>query len=397
MVVLHFADFHIGYTNCGFTDPNTGLHQRIIDFYATACKLAQNTTFVDAVLFAGDAYKTREPSNTLQRMFTEVISIWAKSGVPVVIIPGNHDMHNMPSKNTPMELYKLLGVPNVFVINEPEVVTIDTKSGPLIVAGLPYPYPARILTGAHGETLRGRLQSICYGLAEVSQELSGPNIPRVLMAHLTVDGCITGSEQILSLDPTGGGLTKEDMLVEHYDYVALGHIHRFQDLNEGKYPPVVYSGSLEHIDFSEWDLPKGPVLVNLERGKTTYKHMLIEVRPFVEVTLHEERKVSIVDQFSNFLLSFDGDKSKTVLKIIIHQKVQDFADIVKMAEGFYDVKYSFVSLRERVHSVLKADEAKKFYSMPIKEQFKVYINHRYGDDPDRVDRLLDLFSDIQEE
>ena len=45
------------------------------------------------------------------------------------------------------------------------------------------------------------------------------------------------------------------------DYVALGHIHRYQDRNEGASPPVIYSGSIECVSFKEWDTPKGFVIV----------------------------------------------------------------------------------------------------------------------------------------
>jgi exonuclease SbcD len=34
-------------------------------------------------------------------------------------------------------------------------------------------------------------------------------------------------------------------------YVALGHVHKFQDLNKGQQPPVVYSGSMDRINFGE--------------------------------------------------------------------------------------------------------------------------------------------------
>ena len=44
-----------------------------------------------------------------------------------------------------------------------------------------------------------------------------------------------------------GGLVKDKRL----SYVALGHIHKAQDLNEGAQPPVIYPGSIERVDFGE--------------------------------------------------------------------------------------------------------------------------------------------------
>jgi exonuclease SbcD len=81
-----------------------------------------------------------------------------------------------------------------------------------------------------------------------------------------------------------------------WDYVALGHIHRYQNLTaagggefpargqrEGDLPPVVYSGSLERVDFGEEHEPKGFCWVELERGNTRYEFVRVKARAFVTV------------------------------------------------------------------------------------------------------------------
>jgi exonuclease SbcD len=65
--------------------------------------------------------------------------------------------------------------------------------------------------------------------------------------------------------------------------VALGHIHRHQSLNDGDYPPMVYAGSLERIDFGEEGQPKGFCWVELAREETTWKFIEVDARPFVTV------------------------------------------------------------------------------------------------------------------
>ncbi|HEY42704.1 MAG TPA: exonuclease SbcCD subunit D, partial [Anaerolineae bacterium] len=65
-----------------------------------------------------------------------------------------------------------------------------------------------------------------------------------------------------------------------WDYVALGHIHKHQVLNPDRYPPVVYSGSLERIDFGEEDHEKGFCWVDLVREKTTWSFVPVKARPF---------------------------------------------------------------------------------------------------------------------
>ena len=70
-----------------------------------------------------------------------------------------------------------------------------------------------------------------------------------------------------------------------WDYVALGHIHKHQNLSAGRegVPPVVYSGSLERIDFGEENDPKGFCWVELERQQTKWKFHRLKARPFVTI------------------------------------------------------------------------------------------------------------------
>jgi exonuclease SbcD len=68
-----------------------------------------------------------------------------------------------------------------------------------------------------------------------------------------------------------------------WDYVALGHIHKHQDVNTGQYPSVVYSGNLERIDFGEEREPKGFCWVEVRRGATTWQFVPVQARRFVTI------------------------------------------------------------------------------------------------------------------
>ena len=64
---------------------------------------------------------------------------------------------------------------------------------------------------------------------------------------------------------------------------CLGHIHKHQELNDGAYPPMVYAGSLERIDFGEEGQPKGFCWVELARGETTWEFVQVDARRFVTI------------------------------------------------------------------------------------------------------------------
>ena len=69
MKILHFADLHLGVESYGRIDPTTGLSSRFLDFIAALDQVVDYAleNRVDLVLFCGDAYKSREPSQTQQR------------------------------------------------------------------------------------------------------------------------------------------------------------------------------------------------------------------------------------------------------------------------------------------------------------------------------------------
>lgn len=83
------------------------------------------------------------------------------------------------------------------------------------------------------------------------------SIPAVLASHLTVStGIFSGSEKraIYGNDPV---LLPSQLAIPPFDYVALGHLHRYQNLNQKGYPAIVYSGSVERVDFGERREDKG--------------------------------------------------------------------------------------------------------------------------------------------
>src|SRR5260221_11719067 len=93
--MLHFADVHIGMENYGRTEPNTGLSTRVVDFLKRMDEMIAFARHndVDLVVFAGDAFKNRQPNPTFQREFAwRGRAFW--SGSPIVVLVGNHALPN---------------------------------------------------------------------------------------------------------------------------------------------------------------------------------------------------------------------------------------------------------------------------------------------------------------
>jgi exonuclease SbcD len=290
--VFHLADVHLGVENYGRLDPNTGLFSRLSDFLTAIDQVidAACQEQADLVVFAGDAYKTRDPSPTYQREFARRIRRLSQAGLPTVLIAGNHDVPNAAGRAHTLEIFGTLEIDNVYVARDPGVFEIQTAHGPVQVGTLPWIVRSGLLT--RQEFKNKSLEEINQALIErVEIILNGDRglisrlhegIPHVLAAHGTVHGATYGSERSVML---GQEMVLPLQLLKnpHWDYVALGHIHRHQAIESDRFPPVVYSGSLERIDFGEEREDKGFVVAEVERGNTTWEFRKLNARPFVTI------------------------------------------------------------------------------------------------------------------
>ena len=285
--VLHLADIHIGMENYGRIDPATGIHGRVLDFlrrFDEAIEYGLEHD-VDLVIFAGDAFKTRDPNPTYQREFARRVKRLSDAGVPTVLLVGNHDLPAMEKKATSLDIFRTLVVPNVIVGWRDELFRIETKRGPVQVACVPYPMRQRLLArdeyrGKNLEELDRALTDIVGDIVRGLAAQLDPAIPAVLVGHFTVGGATFGSERSVMIG-SDVVVLKSVLADPSFDYVALGHIHKHQELNGSAYPAIVYPGSLERIDFGEERDPKGFCWVELARGATTWQFVPVSARRFV--------------------------------------------------------------------------------------------------------------------
>lgn len=270
MRLLHFADLHLGIENYGTLDTRTGLSSRVRDFLRSFDEVVDYAVSkkVDAVLFAGDAFKNRDPNPTVQRDFARRVRRLAETNIPTVLLIGNHDLPTVDARATAIDIYEILNIPGVFVARHPDLLTIATASGPLQVVTLPWMSRVRLLgpekvrAAAPEELSRIVSESISAILGELAQQID-PAMPAVLLAHLSIEGARLGSEQSIMLGQDLV-LDTDELHVRAFDYVALGHIHQHQQITAR--PPTVYAGSLERIDFGEEKEDKGFVIIEICDG-----------------------------------------------------------------------------------------------------------------------------------
>ena len=318
MRILHFSDVHIGVESYGSTDPSTGLSTRLMDFLATFDEVVDFAldNSVDLVLFAGDAYKSRDPSQTHQREFARRIARLSREGVPVFLLVGNHDLPHIASRATALDIFPTLSVPNVTIGDRLDIYIVHTAAGPLQVVALPWIRRSAFL--AREETRSLTIEQINRQLEErvttmLTWQIEGldPAIPAVLTAHVSLNTAKTSSEQsmLLGRDPV---LMQSALARPELDYVALGHIHKRQTLSQN--PHVVYSGSLERIDFGEENDDKGFCVIDLDteapRGQrlVDFRFQPVNARRFLTIEV---------------AVDADEDPTQETIKAIARRHVAD--------------------------------------------------------------------------
>jgi DNA repair protein SbcD/Mre11 len=299
MKIIHLSDIHMGSGfGHGKIDPQTGYNTRLLDF-VKSLSLAIDRAIadpVDLVLFGGDAFPDATPAPYIQQCFASQFRRLVDARIPLVLLVGNHDLYSQGQGGTSLSIYHTLGVPGVIVGDKPNIHTIDTTNGRIQILTLPWLSRSSLLTKAETENL-SLLEVNQLLLSKLEPVLEGyirqldPQLPTILLGHLMADNAALGAEKLLAV---GRGFTIPISMLnrECFNYVALGHVHRHQNLNKTNNPPIVYPGSIDRVDFSEEKEDKGYVLISIEadpelQGKyqTEWEFCPLPVRPFHTIKL----------------------------------------------------------------------------------------------------------------
>jgi len=290
MKLLHFADAHIDMANYGRHDPQTGLPLRVLDFLKALDTIIDAAIFekVDMVIFAGDAYKDRSPAPTFQREWGRRIIRLSQAKIPTLLLVGNHDLSPAMGRAHAIQEFDTLQVPFVRVLQKPEFLTsADLWGLPIQVIAMPWVSRSGLMASIETSAMDVKelfagIESRISGLVEDWIMEADSSLPLILTAHASVEGAVFGAERMVML---GSDLVLPTSLVKdrRLDYVAMGHIHKPQDVNEGNHPPVIYPGSIERVDFGEAKDDKFFIVAEVTRGMTHVEWRKIDgTRPFIE-------------------------------------------------------------------------------------------------------------------
>ncbi len=294
---IHLSDIHIGLQTHGKINPATGKNTRLEDIVKSLDFVFDYALkeSVDLVLIAGDIFHRENPHPTEEIEFARrVVNLVEKSRTKVVMVLGNHDYPSAGGKASAVEIFPALDIEGVTIVRKPGLHTLDTENGQVQIACLPWAGRSGLVSKDEYKSLstqeiqieiEKRLIAI---IRDLSSKVDNSN-PAIFLGHLSVRNAkLSGTERdtITISDPI---VPVSELNNGAFNYVALGHIHRFQNLNKDDFPPIVYSGSIERIDFTEEKEKKGFVIgeiVESEEGwKCEYEFIETPARKFLTIEI----------------------------------------------------------------------------------------------------------------
>lgn len=404
MKLLHTADWHLG--------KRLGDYSRLEEqqqVMQEICEIAQKEA-VDAVLIAGDLYDTFNPGNEAQELFYKTVHHLSDQGRrSVIAIAGNHDS---PDRiEAPDPLARVCGI--IFHGRQAtQIPQFRTECGiellnaapGFIELGLPgVDHPLRLLLTPYAnevtlrhylgeedreQELRKLLQAQWQQLADTYCDDKGVNI---LMAHLYMmqkDGPAPEEpdDEKPILHMGGAQAVYTENIPAQVQYVALGHLHRYQTVSE-KPCPVVYSSSPLAYSFSEAHQQKYVIIVEAEPGLPVKTQ---------KIPLQNGRKL-LRKRFA------DAEEAITWLKenpdtFVEMTLVSDTYIDSKVKKALYDVHDGIVSIIPDIKNqqdILNDNKPKIDLNEDLRNLFADYFRLRKGQEPNPA--LLQLLNEVIDE
>ena len=261
MKFIHTSDWHIGrqFHNVSLLDDQRHVLEQVIEHIKNQS--------VDAVIIAGDIYDRSVPPAAAVSLLDEVLNtICSDLGVPVILIPGNHDgAERLRFGSNQLSQAGLHIIGDLNQITQP--VILNKNGCEVSFYGIPYNDPESVRN--HFSVDVSSHDEAHQFLVEQINAVKTDTAINVLISHCFIDGAeASESERPLSI---GGADRVSVEPFKAFNYVALGHLHNPQHKGAEH---IRYSGSILKYSFSEQRQQKGVTLVEMnEKGLKSTTHL----------------------------------------------------------------------------------------------------------------------------
>lgn len=265
--ILFVADSHLGLDLPA--RPRTARRRRGHDFLANhiaALERALNGD-IDAVVHGGDVFHRPDVHETLAWQALRPLVRAAEAGVPVFIVPGNHERARLPHA-------RFAEHPRIHIFDRPRTFATDVRGTRVAFAGFPF----------ERRDVRTRFPELVERTGWRDHDVA----LRLLCMHQCAEGATVGPGDFKFT--TARDVVRVRDVPASFAAVLSGHIHRHQvltkDLRGRRLDvPVLYPGSVERTSLAEIGETKGYMMVQVERGgeggRVSWEFVPLYARPML--------------------------------------------------------------------------------------------------------------------
>lgn len=300
--IVHSADWHLGRTlseRCR--------HAEHVAFCQWLIDLIQREA-IDVLIVAGDVFDSANPPHQAIELYYQTLhEISRGSQCQVVVVAGNHDSPRLlqaPAAILRHHRIHVIGTAAADVASMCVTLPSPDDQTPIaIVAAIPYLRDGDLRRSTFGESreaidaaLQEGVRHFYHSAGDHCRVHQG-KVPLLATGHLTIaGGSDSGSERAIHIGGLGG--ISASALSSHFDYVALGHLHRRQSISAEK--AIVYSGSPIPLGFGEIDAPRSVEVLTFE-GVQLVEQEKVEVplhRRLIRITARHDDVCAVLKSFS---------------------------------------------------------------------------------------------------
>jgi exonuclease SbcD len=222
------------------------------------------------------------------------------------------------------------------------------------------------------------------------------SLPIVLTAHASIEGAKFGGERLVML---GNDLVLSGSLVKNqkFNYVAMGHIHKPQDVNEGNQPPVIYPGSIERVDFGEAKEDRYFVIADVEKGRDTEVEwiQLTGVRKFIDRRAVLRSSENVTETLKDALPT-PKEMSEAIIRLSVEYPREwdaliDESALRKYAEGAFELH---LVKRPQIESRVRIPEGQVVSSLSPLDLLEQYLTSAKVSNADELKKMAqDIISE----
>jgi len=306
----HIADVHIGHYQSKVEEG--GLNGRLIDFIKTFNEAVDFTIekAVDLCIIAGDVFRTKTPSPFEIDAFTLGAKKMIDNGIQVVVVVGNHDTFDSHILRSSISFLSTAGMDKFIISEKPEIIKLELKNGPIQIQTMPYQRMSLLKMKSHEEVADYMINTI-----DEMYKSRDKKIPIVFAGHFTIRDAKAGSEHRTVNSFSEPIVPKYAFEKKKYDYVAMGHLHKFQKVLDS--PPTFYTGSINRTDFNEDEEDKGFIYVKVKEGKADCEFVKVNARKFVDLVYD----LSDMEEPQTYLLSEIDKRQEEITNAVVKIQV----------------------------------------------------------------------------